>query len=190
MRFCALDTIHHTAYNKLESKLPDELHCTLPSTLLIALDCTLIAYLAIRSQSLSMDTPSLLDLRSKVSSQDSPKYTPGHALKDAPNCTRWHTPSLLDCTLPSKLSRRSQAYSRARSQIHSQLHLTTPPSLLDCTLPNKLSRRSQAHSRAHSQVHSQLHLTTPPSLLDYSSQVSSRDPPKYNLQREDTLNLT
>ena len=33
MRFCALDTIHHAAYNKLESKLPDALHCMLPSTL-------------------------------------------------------------------------------------------------------------------------------------------------------------
>jgi hypothetical protein len=33
MRFCALDTIHHAAYNKLEIKLLDALHCTLPSTL-------------------------------------------------------------------------------------------------------------------------------------------------------------
>jgi hypothetical protein len=54
MRFCALDTIHHTAYNKLESKLPDALHCTLPSTLLIALDGTLPACLTVRSQLLSM----------------------------------------------------------------------------------------------------------------------------------------
>jgi len=28
-----------------------------------------------------------------------------HALKDAPNCTQWHTPSLLGSTLPSTLSR-------------------------------------------------------------------------------------
>jgi len=53
-----------------------------------------------------------------------------NALKYTPNCTRWHTPSLLDCTLPGKLLRRSQAYSRARSQVHSpearhsQSHLT------------------------------------------------------------------
>jgi len=45
--------------------------------------------------------------------------------KDAPNCTRCHTPSLLDCTLPSKLSRRSEAHSRACSQVHSQLHSVT-----------------------------------------------------------------
>jgi len=38
MRFYSLDTIHHTAYNKLDSKLPDTLHCILPSTLLIALN--------------------------------------------------------------------------------------------------------------------------------------------------------
>ena len=54
MQFCALDTIHHIAYNKLESKLPDALHCTLPSTLLIALDCTLPACLTVHSQLLSM----------------------------------------------------------------------------------------------------------------------------------------
>jgi len=55
-------------------------------------------------------TPSLLDLRSQVSSQDTPKHTSGHALKDTSKCTRWHTPSLLDCMLPSKLSRHSQVH--------------------------------------------------------------------------------
>jgi len=44
--------------------------------------------------------------------------------QDAPNCTRWHTPTLLDCTLPSMLSRRSQAHSQARFEVHSQSHLT------------------------------------------------------------------
>ena len=73
--------------------------------------------------------PNLHDLRSHVCSEDSPKYTsehvflytPGNPHKDAPNCTRWHTPSLLDYTLPSKLSRRSQAHSWACSQWCSQL---------------------------------------------------------------------
>jgi len=187
-RFCALDTMHHTEY-KLESKLPDEFHCTLPSTLLstllIALDCTLPACFTIRSQLLSMahSQPARLTLSSKFSrcsqvhSEYAPKYTPGHALKDAPNRSRWHTPSLLDCTLSSMLSRCSQAYSRAHSQIHSQLHSMTLPACLTIysqassqdalkntseyapkyTSESLLSvppSRSEVHSRVPSQVHS------------------------------------
>jgi len=49
-------------------------------------------------------------------------YTPGHGLQDTPNHTRWHTPSLLDCTLPCKLSRLSQSHFSACAQVHSQLH--------------------------------------------------------------------
>jgi hypothetical protein len=62
----------------------------LSRTLLIALDGTLSACVTIHSQ---------------VSSQDPLKHTPENALKDAPNCTRWHTPSLLDCMLPNTLPR-------------------------------------------------------------------------------------
>jgi hypothetical protein len=73
-----------------------------------------------------------------VSSQDTPKYTseyapmdtsehvlkctPGYAPKDAPNCTGWHTPSLLEYTLQSQLSRRSRSHSRARSEVYSRLY--------------------------------------------------------------------
>jgi len=133
MQLYELDTIHHAAFNKLGTKLPNALHCTLPSTLwstlLIELDCTL----PVCSQPAWLTLPSKLSRRSQVHSEYAPKYTseyvlkytPEHALKDAPNCTRWHTPSLLDCTFPSKLSRRSQAHSRARSQVHSQLHSMT-----------------------------------------------------------------
>jgi len=42
---------------------------------------------------------------------------------ESPKRTRWHTPRLLDCMLPSKLSRCSQVHSQACSQVHSQLHL-------------------------------------------------------------------
>jgi len=122
-------------------------------------------------------TPSLCDLCSQVSPQDAPKYTPGHALKDAPNCIRWHTPSQHDCALGSKLSRRSQAHSRARSQLPIALD-DTLPAKLDCTLPSKLSRRSQAHSRAHSQLPIALDDTLP-ACLTIRSQVSSQDTPKY-----------
>jgi len=33
VQLCALDTIHHAAFNKLETKLPNALLCTLPNTL-------------------------------------------------------------------------------------------------------------------------------------------------------------
>jgi len=62
---------------------------------------------------------------SKYSSENSLKYTLRYVLQDALNCTRWLTPSLLDCTIPSKLSRRSQAHSRACSHVHSQLRSMT-----------------------------------------------------------------
>jgi hypothetical protein len=105
MRLCALDTIHHAAFNKTAK-------CTsllAPKyTLKYTPDCN------------RLHTPCLLDLRSQLSSQDAPKYTPGHALKDAPNCTQWHPPSLLDYTLPSKLTKCSHA--------HSQSVMSTVPS--------------------------------------------------------------
>ena len=147
MRLCALDTIHHTAFNKTAK-------CTSLHAPKYALKYT----------------PSLFDLRSQVSSQDTPKYTseyilkytPRHALKDAPNGTRWRSPSLLDYTLSRKLSRRSQVHSEYTPKYTSKYVLKyTPghafkdapnctrwhtPSLLDCTLSSKLSRRSQAHS--------------------------------------------
>jgi len=90
------DTLKYTPSTP-PSTLPGILSRTLP----IALDDTL---------------PACLTILSQVSSQDSPmytckyvlKYTPELALQDAPNCTRWHTPCLLDCTLPSILSRCSQ----------------------------------------------------------------------------------
>jgi len=199
MQFCSLDTIHHIAYNKHESKLPDALHCTLPSTLLIALDCTLPACLTVRSQLLSIAHSqsawlalwSKLSRHSQVHSQAcsqrpfqlhsmahsqpawlyAPKYTPGHALKDAPNCTRWHTPSELDCTLPSKFSRRSQAHSRAHSQLpialddtlpacltlHCQVSSQDAPKYTPSTLPITPLSTILVHSRACCQGRSQLH---------------------------------
>jgi hypothetical protein len=138
-RFCAPDTIHLAAYNLKACCQMHFISCctllsTLWSTLLIALGCTLPACFTIRSQLLSMAhsqpaclmLPSKLSSYSQVHSEYTPKstseyvleYTPGRA----PNCTRWHIPSLHDCTLTSKLSRHAQAYFRARSQIHFQLH--------------------------------------------------------------------
>jgi len=75
----------------------------LSSTLPIALDGTL---------------PACLTIRSQVSSHDSLNHTPEHALKYTPNCTRWHAPSVLDYTLPSKIWRHSQKHLRVRTQVH------------------------------------------------------------------------
>jgi len=123
LRFCALDSIHHAVYNKLECKLPDALHCTLPSTpLKYTPDCT------------GLHIPSLLDLQSHVSSQDTPKYTPS----TLPSTLRSTPPSTFSSTLPSVLSR-------------------TLPIALDGALPRKLSRHSQAYSRARSQINSHFH---------------------------------
>jgi len=118
-------------------------------------------------------------------------YTTGHSLMDAPKDTRWHTPSLLDCTLPSKVCRRSQVHSEYAPKYTSEYVLMyTPghalkdapnytrwhtPCLLDCTRANKLSRRSQTHSRAHSQLHSM----TLPACLTIRCQVHSEYAPKY-----------
>jgi len=121
------------------------------------LDCTFPSKLSRRSQSHSM-----------AYSQPAQLYAPNHAFKtlsiafndilaacltvrsqvraqDPPNHTRWHTPSLLDCMLPSKLSRLSQAHSRARFQVHSQFH--------SMTLTTYLALCSQIHSQEarHSQ---------------------------------------
>ena len=117
----------------------------------------------------------------RCTSLHTPKYTPGHALKDSFNCTRWHTPSLLDCmlrnTLPGMLSR-------------------TLPIALDGTLPANLTVCSQVSSQdalmhtpehaLNSQLHSMTHskpaclytpkeaLKTLPSTLRVRSQVHSR----------------
>jgi hypothetical protein len=41
MQLCALDTIHHAAFNKLETQLPNALLFTLPTALLYMLPSTL-----------------------------------------------------------------------------------------------------------------------------------------------------
>jgi hypothetical protein len=112
---------------------------------------------------------------SKYSSKDFLKYTPRHALQDVPNCTQWHTPSLLDCTRPSKCSRRTQSYSRACSHVHSPFHVMaysqpawlyaskyalntlsiTLLSMLSSTLPIALDGTLPACLTTHSQVSSQ-----------------------------------
>jgi len=117
----------------------------LPRPLLVALHSTMQACLALCSQLSTQDTlkhtakyilktlpvalhgkfTTCIPVRSKVWCQATLKHTPEHALKYTLSCTWWQTPSLVDYTLPSKLSRRSQAYSQTCSQMNSQLHLIT-----------------------------------------------------------------
>jgi len=167
---CALYTIH-AAFNKTAKctslhapkyALKYTLDCTRWHTPSL-LDCTLPSKLSRRSQLHSMahsrptwlcapkwalktlpiafdDTLSAcLTVRSQVSSQD------------APNCTRWHTLSLLDCTLPSKLSRRSQLHSMA----HSQPAWLYAPKWALKTLPIAHDDTLSACLTVHSQVSSQ-----------------------------------
>ena len=79
--------------------------------------------------------PVCLTVHSQLSSQD------------ALNCARWHTLSLLDCMLPSKHSRRSEAHSRAWFQLHSQLHSMTLPAYL--ALPSQIQFQEAKHSQSH-----------------------------------------
>jgi len=83
--------MHFFARSQVHSEVHSWLHLTVHSQ---------PAWLTLprRSQENSKYTP-------KYSSEYVLKYPPGHALQDATNFTWWHTPSLLDCTLPSKLSR-------------------------------------------------------------------------------------
>jgi len=112
--YIMLNSIYHAAYNKPESKLPDAIHCILPtmlcSILLVALDGTLLACLTVHSRVL---------LRVAV------KYTPEHVCKDTSICIWWLSPRLLDCSLTSNLSRCFQFHSWTCSQVHSQLHSMT-----------------------------------------------------------------
>jgi len=161
MRFGALDTIHHTAYNKLESKLPDALHYTLPSTLLIALNGTL---------------PACLTYALKKALKTLPSTLPGILSRTLPIVLDG---TLLDCTIRIALDSTLPACLTVRSQLHLMKHsqpawLYTPQYDLT-TLPSTPPGLSQVCSQLHSMVHSQ------PTWL-YA--------PKYTLKREDTPNLT
>jgi len=134
---CSQDALKHTPENALNDApnctrwhTPSLLNCTLPSKLSRRSQAHSRACSQGHYQLHSMTLPAWLSVRSQVSSQDVLKHTPENALKHTPNCTRWHTAGLLDCMIPSKLSRRSQAHSWARSQVHSQLHLMTLPACM------------------------------------------------------------
>jgi hypothetical protein len=120
-----------------------------------------------------------LTIPSQLSSQAALKHTPWHALKDAPNWTRWHTPSLLDftfpialdgtllaclimysqlhsMTLPACLTVRSQVSSHVTPKYISESLSSTLPIPLDGTLPAYLALRSQVHSQEGRHSYSRL----------------------------------
>ena len=133
------------------------------------LDCKLTSKLSRRSQGHSRARSQIhSQLHSMTHSQPAwqyaPKYTseyvlnftPGYALQDAPNCTRSHTPSLLDCTLPSKLSRHSHVHFEYAPMYTSESLSRTLPIAVDGTLPAYLALRSQVHSQEGRQFQSHL----------------------------------
>jgi len=142
IRLCALDTIYHAAFNIPETKLPNAFIARSQVHLQVRSQVHSRACSQGRSQFDSMTLPACLTIRSQVSSQDALKHTSGHALKDAPNCTRWHTPSLLDLHSP------------VSSQGRSQLHLMAHSQPIDCTLPIVLDGTLPACLTIHSQVSS------------------------------------
>jgi len=127
----------------------------------------------------------------KYTSLHAPKYT----LKHTPDCTRLYTASLLDGTLPTKLSRRSQVHSeyapstarvrseyapstlRVRSEYAPSTLPSTPPCWFSSTLLHMLTRMlplaldgtQPACLTVHSQTSSQEALKhTPEHALKYT----------------------
>jgi len=96
-----------------------------PSTLPCMLPSTLPNTLSMRSQERS-------HVRSQVRSEDAPTYTSTYA----PDCTRLHTPSLLDYTL----STRSQGALRYALKYAADCTRSHTSSLLNYTPPNILSK--------------------------------------------------
>ena len=91
----------------------------------IAIDGTLPPWLTVCSEVISQDpfkytckyTPQYM-------SEQILKYNPKHALQYTPSCTPWYTPSLLECIIPNKLSRHSEAHSWVWFEVHFQSYLT------------------------------------------------------------------
>jgi len=133
MPFIACSQVHSDVHSEVHSQLLSMAHFQLAW---LTLSSTLSRHSQVHSKYVLKYTPSLLDYMlpsklsrhfqihseytSKYTSEYVLKYTTGHAFRDAPNCTRWSTPSLVECTLPIKLLRRSQVHSPLNLMVHSQ----------------------------------------------------------------------
>jgi len=128
MQLCQLDSIHHAAFNKLETKLPNVLLCMLPSkrwnTLLNTLDCTLPVCLTYALNNppncTRWHTSGLLDIYPQLSSQDALKYTPCTLLRTPPSIFSSTLVGLPSRTLLIVLVAILPAYWTVHSQVSSQ----------------------------------------------------------------------
>ena len=113
--------INFIAYSQVYSEVHSEVHSQLLSMAHFQLAWLMLSSKLSRHSHVLYEyvlkyTPSLLDYmlisnllsrHSQIHTEYTPKYTskyvlkytPRHAFQDAPYCTRWHTPSLLDCML-------------------------------------------------------------------------------------------
>jgi hypothetical protein len=127
----AFDYVRSILYIILYStKLPNAFHCSLPSKLSSHSQAHSQACSQVYSQLHLMILTACLTIYFQVSFQNTLKHSPGNAFKYTPKCTQCHTPILVDCTLPSTLSRCSQVHTQVRCPLHcpearhSQSHLT------------------------------------------------------------------
>jgi len=178
MGLWVLDTVHHAAFNNTVQctslHAPKEafktLWSTLPSThsitLPVAHDDTLLACWTIHT---------------RLCTQNTLKNAPKHTLNYTSNCTWWHTPSLFDYSLQSKLSGTLLRILSSTLPIalhdtfpfclnrHSQVSSQDAPKYSLSTLPSTPPRMPQVHlqlcsqvpfwacSQGHSQLHSMAH---------------------------------
>jgi len=108
-------------------------------------------------------------------SQDALKYTPKHALKYTTHCTRWHTPSLLDYTLPSKLPRRSKVHMKYIRSTTLSTFSSTIPGMLSGTPKNALDDTLRACLTIHFHVSSQDTLKHTPDTLSSTLPIALDD---------------
>jgi hypothetical protein len=130
-----------------------------------------ILYIVLHSTTLPSSLHGMLP-----STHDALEHTPIHALQSGtPNCSWWCTRSLLNCTLPRKLTTHFQGHSPGHYQIRSQMRsithsqfawLSAPISALKmlsipllCTLPSTLAR-DKTHPISLDYVLPRMHLGT------------------------------
>jgi hypothetical protein len=140
--------MHVMACSQVHSEVHSEVHYQFLAMAHFQLACLMLSsklssFFLVHSEYVLKYTPNVVDymLPSKLSrysqihseytakytSEYDLKYTLRHPFQNPSNCTRWHPPSLLDCTLPIKLSRCSQVHFQLHLMVHSQPTLIYTP---------------------------------------------------------------
>jgi len=104
--------------------------------------------------------PACMTVQLWVGSQDTLKHTVKHTLRYTPNCIWWHTPSLLDYSIPTTSSRYSHFHSEYTTMYTSESVSSTLPNAVDGTLAAYLALHSPVHSQEWR--HFQSHMTIAP----------------------------